>query len=396
MCGLIAGFHIGAKSKEPVNEFIINQYEDQYTRGQRGYGIVRITPGQPVDIDRATEGVKMMMDLYAKDSPMIMFHHRTPTSTDNWLDQTHPIKVVNGSLAHNYLVIHNGVISNDDEKHKEHLELGFTYNTEYNQVSWKGDTGITKFNDSECLAIELARFIEGQGSIIEIRGSAAFIALQCTKDWVPERVFFGRNDGNPLKMAKTRDKMYLSSEGPGNDITPFQLYSADINDPKLELSKKPFKMAEPIHTTYHHHSAMGYDTNRTYTPDISSKKTNVETKSASPGSSYAGRVYDFDDDLPVGSPAGYDPRESDRLENDFYSEAVDTLELFFDELSYDQTPDIEWYTKELTRILAQSVEDAEKYKAEQAAIAEEIHADTQQMELALPARTSGNYTPDNY
>jgi hypothetical protein len=380
MCGLIAGFHIGANSKEPVNEFIINQYEDQYTRGQKGYGIVRITPGEPVAIDRATEGVKMMMDLYAKDSPMIMFHHRQPTSTENWMDQTHPIKVENGSLAHNYLVIHNGVISNDRDKRKEHLELGFTYTTEYTETSWKGDTGILKFNDSECLAIELARFIEGQGETIDIRGSAAFIALQCTKGWVPTKVFFGRNEGNPLKMAKTQTKMYLSSEGPGNDITPFQLYSAGITDPKMELTKRAFKMAEPIHTTYHYpRSSFDYGTPRTYTPDISGKNAKVETKSTPAKEDhygYGAKVYDNNDYLLYGG-------DDDKPEHVEYANIMDTVETFFDEIdSYQSVPDVEWYITQIREQFEALAEEAEKLLADKMAQAEQ--AEDHKEQLALP------------
>jgi len=46
---------------------------------------------------------------------MIIAHHRYPTSTKNLINQTHPIQVSNELLEHDYLVIHNGVITNDAE-----------------------------------------------------------------------------------------------------------------------------------------------------------------------------------------------------------------------------------------------------------------------------------------
>jgi hypothetical protein len=194
-------------------------------------------------------------------------------------------------------------------------------------------------------------------------------------------------------MAKTRDKMYLSSEGPGNDITPFQLYSAKIDDPKMELSKKTFKMSEPVHSHYYPRAAIGYDTTRTYTPDISSKKTSVETKSSEkPKPHYTAHGYGYyDDDLPV----GYDPRETlsseDRQE---YVAIMETIDMFFDEIDvYKTTPDIEWY---ITQIREEMQAASNKFEKEMTqGMAVESEKEAEQQTLALPATTVVNY-PDNH
>lgn len=243
MCGIIAHFHTG-ENKEPVNEGVIAQYEDQHARGKEGFGVVTINEKMEAKVARATEGTKFMWDLHMIPSRFMMVHHRFPTSTGNYMDQTHPIVVDNGSLAHIYLVVHNGVISNDDEKKKEHEDLGFIYTTEY-----KTTGNVHKFNDSETLAIEAARFIEGQVNKIDIQGSVAFVALQINrKTKKVERLYFARNSRSPLNMAKTRNKLYLSSQGKGNEVTVNTLYSCKL-DAEMRLTRKAVSFAiEPAYT----------------------------------------------------------------------------------------------------------------------------------------------------
>lgn len=258
MCGLIAAFHTGKRKDMPVNQFVIDQYEDQHTRGKEGFGIVNITPGKEVSVERATEPVKMMLDLYMKPASMLMFHHRYPTSSENYLNQTHPLIVEHGSLKHRYLVMHNGVLSNDRELKKKHEdELGFVYRTAYQQTEH-----YERFNDSEALAIEVARFIEGQTTQMGFSGSAAILALQCDENWIPKRFYFGRTT-NPLNMAKSRDYLYLSSEGMGDPVEAYKLYSFDVSDPLMKLTSVPFTVTERKAET-----TMGYSTSYTYKSDI--------------------------------------------------------------------------------------------------------------------------------
>jgi len=240
MCGIITAFNYG-DNKEPVNEWIKNQLQDQFHRGSKGFGIVFINEDGSYKIERATESTKTHVDLELNQSRMIMLHHRYPTSSENKISQTHPIVVDDGSLKHKYLVVHNGVINNDTELKKQHEdELGFVYTTQR-----KVSKEVYEYNDSEALAIEVARFIEGEKKINTI-GNAAFIALQIDKktDKVTN-VFFARHN-NPIKMSKTRGKLRLSSEGEGTDISEEMLYHCSIKDFKLQKKKVEFGEYEKV------------------------------------------------------------------------------------------------------------------------------------------------------
>ena len=255
MCGLLTAINIANKRQktESVNEWILNQYQDQYTRGQKGFGIILIDKKNKVTIKRATEPLKFLLDLNTNESEMILAHHRTPTSTENKIKQTHPIVVKHKSLKHDYLVIHNGIISNDDLVKEMHEKLGFIYTTETEKISnWQ------TFNDSEAVAIEAVRFIEKQTPSMATSGSMAVIALQINKKTnTAERLFFCR-DGNPLNMSKTRGKLRLSSEGEGNPIEEDIMYNCELKG-EMKLLKKTITynaLKEPEKTI--HYSSMGY------------------------------------------------------------------------------------------------------------------------------------------
>jgi predicted glutamine amidotransferase len=245
MCGIIGAFHTGPK-KEPVNEIALEQFEDQQDRGVKGFGIVKIQDDMAYKIERATEGYKFMWDIHHDPVKAMIVHHRQPTSSDNKIAQTHPIVVDNGSLKFKYLLVHNGICHNDEEIKLEHEKLGFVYTT----VDKAG--AVDKFNDSECVAIEVARFIEKQVDVIGTKGSAAFMCLQIDKktDKIT-KLFFGRNDTNPLKMAKTRNVMIISSAGKGCDVEPMYLYECELDDKmKLNKRKMSFAIEPPITTSY--------------------------------------------------------------------------------------------------------------------------------------------------
>ena len=233
ICGIISCFYTG-KEPRAVNEWVINQYEDQYKRGQEGFGIITIDDNKKVKVERACEPIKFLINLNQEQAQHIIVHHRMPTSSDNKIAQTHPIAVDNGSLKHKYLIVHNGIIRNEDELKAAHEALGFVYTTD--------DAAEFKFNDSESLAIELARYIENQTKEIDIQGSFAFVALQVDKKTDKAvKLFFGRDDINPLKIAKTRNQMMLSSEGPGEDVKEFTLYNCALEG-KMELHKRKLKV----------------------------------------------------------------------------------------------------------------------------------------------------------
>jgi len=227
MCGIVAAFKTKPNQEldtKDVNEAIVNQYEDQYKRGTEGYGILAWNnkTKKPV-LKRATEAAKFMFDLHAKSFPMMIIHHRNPTSSDNLVNQTHPLFVSHESLEFDYYLVHNGVITNANALILGHNAMGIKYRTLYRK-HWIASTE-EKFNDSESLAVEVALYIEGKTKRIGTLGAAAFISVQVDKTTGKvNRIYFGRKN-NPLNMAKSRTELYLSSEGKGSSIEEEVLYS---------------------------------------------------------------------------------------------------------------------------------------------------------------------------
>jgi hypothetical protein len=195
---------------------------------------------------------------------MMLVHHRQPTASLNSLDQTHPILVANDCLEHDYLVVHNGVLHNDDELKKKHEGLGFEYLTAYDEIQYSG-TVIPKFNDSECVAIETARYIENHVTEADIDGSCAFVALQIDKKTQKVlRVFFGRNDRNPLNLDQEGTTLCLSSEGKGDNIKPDILYSFEPKG-KMTLEERPLLFTKKVEEKKSWHGWEKKDT-KTVTP----------------------------------------------------------------------------------------------------------------------------------
>jgi len=245
MCGIIGAINIDSTLGN-VNEDIINQFQDQKTRGVEGFGAVIIKKDKTIQVKRATTETKLLVDLLLEQnqSEMIIMHHRTPTSTPNKIGQTHPIETDNGSLKYKYLTIHNGVIHNDDSLKSEHEKLGFQYTTEMEKTGYNNLVE-TVFNDSEAVSIEIARFIENQVQKLKVEGSIAFITLQISKKTNKVRqIFFGRNDRSPLKLSKNNKKIRLSSEGQGDEVKSNMLYSFNLEDFKINKKSIIFEMAE--------------------------------------------------------------------------------------------------------------------------------------------------------
>jgi predicted glutamine amidotransferase len=249
MCGLIGAFNY-KENKESVNEWVQNKLQDQLKRGKDGFGIIFIDDKNEIKLERATDLVKPIIDLKMHESRSIIMHHRTPTSTNNLISQTHPILVDNKDLKNIYLVIHNGIVINEDELKKKHEEMGFKYNTECLKTNYyqKEEMG---FNDSECVAIEVALVAEGKKDEIDTEGSIAFIALEINKKTnKATRVIYGRNDGgSPLKMSQTRNQIRLNSEGGGQDVIPNKFNWFDLKEFKIKSKDIKFKKREYKPTT---------------------------------------------------------------------------------------------------------------------------------------------------
>lgn len=238
MCGIVYSIRF---SGNPVAKKIRKQYYRQCERGKQGFGYVSVSlEGRVKEYARATTEDEIMKKLKADSSHEIMFHHRFPTSTPNFEEAAHPIFVSNPLLRYDYYVVHNGVITNDDELKEKHDALGYKYTTEVKQ-QWVGKKGVisetVKYNDSEALAIEIARDLDGEKKgLTACKGSIAFICMQVLKGKNEVvKTYFGRNTSNPLKYNLV-DGAYLlvSSTGEGKDCFPDYLYELDYETQTVE------------------------------------------------------------------------------------------------------------------------------------------------------------------
>lgn len=260
MCGIACAFHYGEKKKETVNKEIVDQYQDQEIRGKSGFGAIMIKDkNKPVNVLRATGETKILVDMYMNPVMGAIFHHRAPTSSANKISQTHPMEIMHETLEFNWLIVHNGVIQNDTEVYRKHKELNFIYKTYYEEElrdkhGTKEKMYSPKFNDSEGFAIELARYIEGKTEIMETYGSMAFVALQCTKDWKPLKLHFGRNSKNPLYKEIGNGYFYMASDRNGELVEENIIFSTSIENPGIELEKKELKTKEAPITTMGYHT----------------------------------------------------------------------------------------------------------------------------------------------
>jgi hypothetical protein len=138
-------------------------------------------------------------------------------------------------------VIHNGVITNDDERRSAHETLGFKYTTalangyQTSRGRWYYD-GTDTHNDSEALAIDLALFIEGQTSEILAKGASAYVVLQVHNGKL-RRMFYGRNSANPLHTYRHKGTLLITSQnvtGKGTQVKEGVMYGTNARGVQLE------------------------------------------------------------------------------------------------------------------------------------------------------------------
>ncbi len=257
MCGIVfvhQNKELGRASKRAWK-----MYLDQKTRGTQGYGCVVADKNKVNKVYRAQ--YEAGMETIKRDhGNMVLFHHRTPTSTPNLEECTHPIFVSHDSLEFDYYIIHNGVISNAEKLKKKYEEMGFVYTTEVTTTrSYKigkkryEDHEEVEFNDTESLAIDLALAIENGSDKLESEGSIAFIGLQVDKRTGDiQYVFFGRNYKNPLKMTWNTQELVLSSVGDSKDVEPHTLYAYDPLTKEIsqsDLGIDRFVYTPPVNST---------------------------------------------------------------------------------------------------------------------------------------------------
>lgn len=212
MCGIV--FKYNFDKKKPVNNDILDQYDKQRSRGQQGFGLF---DGQFMKIVRESREDGILKWLCTKDSNLIMFHHRFPTSTVNVAKAAHPFSTKKFFGNTEYIMVHNGVIRNADEMWVKHQEMGIRYSSLLNDLT---------FNDSEALMWELALTMEGKQEKVEAYGDMAFIIMKKVKGKLVD-MFYGRNS-RPLMIKRTEESIELASEGPGVSILSDTLYRYDF------------------------------------------------------------------------------------------------------------------------------------------------------------------------
>lgn len=229
MCGIAYAENFDGK---PVNTLIFDQYMAQQHRGTEGFGLFN---GE--HLFKAAKEVRIVNWLAKKknESPLILFHHRWPTSTINVKQAAHPFTTKNYFGNTQYILVHNGWVSNAEALFTKHQELGIEYQSLLRDLT---------FNDSESLLWDLALTLEGKQDKLQEHGDTAFICLK-TVGGVLDKMYFGRNMGRPLNFERTKHQIVLSSEGDG-DITPVnELYTWNYKLKRLTHRKMQFNMYAP-------------------------------------------------------------------------------------------------------------------------------------------------------
>lgn len=208
MCGIVYANDFRGK---PVNNLVLDVFDAQRKRGLQGFGLF---DGQEGNIVKSKGEDKILRWLVKYDSSLLLFHHRFPTSTPNEKKAAHPFTTKKHFGKTQYILVHNGHISNDLRLRGEHAKLGIAYQS----VLPSG-----KFNDSEALLWDVALYLEGKQDKLKAYGSIAFICLKLVNGKL-EKMFFGRNV-NPLNLYRGKEGILLSSEGEGEEITSDVLYT---------------------------------------------------------------------------------------------------------------------------------------------------------------------------
>lgn len=259
MCGIVKVRRIDGKK---ANNKVIHEYNLQKWRGSEGFGFCGIKNGKMRSYIRHTTEEDIFGLLREDDSTDIMFHHRYPTSTDNIMEASHPIKVENKELDSIFYVVHNGIITNCQRLKTKHELLGYQYTTtvtKYLKTMYSEYFYDSQFNDSESLAIELARYLSGKCDSIETVGSVAFIVLETDRKGNVKKLHYGRNEGNPLTISVTNKVEVIASVG-GVMIKSNTLYT--YNYKKNRTDQKPFKVGTyslPAYPTSYSATNWGHD-----------------------------------------------------------------------------------------------------------------------------------------
>jgi len=251
MCGIICALDRSGEDAS-VSHWVREQLQAQLTRGKEGFGLLSFEKGFQVKLERSVELTGIVVPMHTESSSALLLHHRHPTSTDNLLDQTHPIKCVSEDFEFDYYVVHNGIISNNRTTRTIHEGMGIKYTTSYLTAP-----GFDKFNDSECVGWEVAMLGETDkkrrkegGLSMRTEGSCAFMAVKVDKETQEAvSVLWGRNSCNPLNLHNGGGKRFLwSSTGAGKPTRTNRLFELDLET--LETHDWPLDIPENTPFSY--------------------------------------------------------------------------------------------------------------------------------------------------
>jgi hypothetical protein len=283
MCGLIIA---RAKKGGHTGNKVYSLYQKQRARGHDGFGYIAIKDGAVVDIRRAKTEDDIKKHLDNERAPVILFHHRLPTSTKNTIGTTHPMFVSNKELKHDYYIAHNGIITNAASLKAKHEALGYVYNTEFSEdltATYSDGTvehiqsNTTVFNDSEALAIELARYLEGISDTVATTGGAAFWGVKLEKGTSRVvNIFVGKNAGRDLKQEIDK-KWFVISSQTGRDLKPMVIHQVDLKTHAITELPLPIDEAKPVTTNYGFRDKSKETLSLPYRAPVTSRNVHTET-----------------------------------------------------------------------------------------------------------------------
>jgi predicted glutamine amidotransferase len=261
MCGIIT---ILRKDGKGAVKQVLKAYEKQKTRGTEGFGFVAVDGDGAVRVVRTESENEMRGELKDVRASVVAFHHRMPTSTPNFAEVAHPIRVSNKRLKFDYYVMHNGIITDCNKWKEKHIAEGYKYTTTIRKeyITNKQTYFSEMFNDSESLAIELAKAIDkGDATGVEVAGSIAVVVVKVEKGKGGKvaGLYYGRNEKNPLKYDTSKEYVRLASEGQGDNIIAHKLFELDLATYEVVERAFTFGDVEVVSASAYTSNSYGYN-----------------------------------------------------------------------------------------------------------------------------------------
>ena len=206
MCGVIGALVVNPRT---IKSHIIQVYQEQKTRGQKGFGVGIRKPDGTLLRDRTEEYNEILKsNIWDKIDvgDFIVYHHRTPTSTFNTPECNHPLMNEDKTL----MVIHNGCTMSDMKLKKNH-----TFESEIETVVYSKNRIIsqyTEWTDTE-EAVHYYEENKSKNRLDELlnkigkTGRSTYLYLDKNEDYL---LFVART--NTLWAYKLGENTILSSE----------------------------------------------------------------------------------------------------------------------------------------------------------------------------------------